>query len=123
MKKILLVLLAMMIFAGTNDFSHAKGTKPSVKHVIAAKKVAKPIFILHCDNCTFPYSYAVYIQYNPTPHTILNADVYDSSGTLIASHAYNTFTSVTQTANGYTFSNFYVQVGSIMINSSGEYIR
>jgi hypothetical protein len=123
MKKTLLVLLAMLTLVIKTDFSHAKVPKPVAKHLKAVTKAKKPIFILHCDNCTYPYTYKVVIQYNPTPKTILNADVYDSSNNLIQSGAYNVFSSVTQTSGGYTFSNFYVKVGAIMVNSSGEYIH
>jgi hypothetical protein len=123
MKKILLVLLAMLTFIGATDFSHAKATNPTVKaHKVALKK--KPIFILNCSTCTYPNNYNVYIQYNPTPHTIMSVNVYDSANNLIASNAYNVFSSVTQTAaNAYTFANFYVQVGAIMVTSSGQYVR
>jgi hypothetical protein len=124
MKKILLVLLAVLTLVITTDFSHAKVTKPAAKHVKMVAKAKKPIFILTCDNCTYPHDYKVVLQYNPTPKTILNAVVYDSAGNVIASNAYNVFTSVTQTAaDAYTFANLYIQVGSIMINSSGQYFR
>jgi hypothetical protein len=124
MKKILLVLLVMLTFVGTTDFSHAKTTKPPVKAHKAVLKLKKPIFILNCSTCTYPNDYNVYIQYNPTPHTIMSVNVYDSGNNLIASNAYNVFSSVTQTAaDAYTFANFYVKVGSIMVNSSGQYVR
>ncbi|MFA6245644.1 MAG: hypothetical protein WC615_01805 [Mucilaginibacter sp.] len=123
MKKILLVLLAMVLFTGATDFSHAKATKPPVKTLKATLKLKRPIFNLSCSTCTYPNDYIVYVQYNPTPQTILNVNVYDSGNNLIASNAYNVFSSVVQTANGYTFSNFYVKVGPNMVNSSGEYRR
>jgi hypothetical protein len=123
MKKILLVMLAMLVFAGTTYFSQAKATKPPVKTLKHTLKLKRPIFNLSCSTCTYPNDYTVYIQYNPSPQTILNVNVYDSANNLIAGSAYNVYSSVIQTANGYTFSNFYVKVGANMVNSSGEYRR
>jgi hypothetical protein len=117
-------MLALLLFVGTTDFSHAKATKSAPKHLKAAVKAKKPIFILTCNSCTYPYDYKVVLQYNPTPKTILNATVYDSGNNVIASNAYNVFTSVTQSApDAYTFTGLYIQVGSIMVNSSGQYFR
>ncbi|MES2265856.1 MAG: hypothetical protein V4520_03790 [Bacteroidota bacterium] len=123
MKKISIILLAVLALSGVANFSNAKSTKPKAKFSKAVIKPKKPIFLLSCSTCTFPNDYSVHIQYNPSTYAILNVDVYDSSNNLIASDADFVFSTPTQTSNGYTFSNFYVKVGGVMVNSSGEYRR